>query len=235
MSNKDQYNNEIRARNAADTNTKLDSKYVYNILATSDDFDNFGSKATEALHGLSLVLDGSGSYPYAVLMEAGERNLLHIFTHERPDTHHTRSIFTQILEVEIRIRRKFRPCMDIMDCTRLVLTDHTHRCPCAHLPTYSQAIAHLHAKGIIHGDLKLLNILRSGGSRIRLIDLDAAACIGKDMAGAKVSSSAHGLLDGRTSVAAACITKLSRTFDSRRAHATAIYADARMQLNLVLC
>ena len=78
-----------------------------------------------------------------------------------------------------------------------MLTDYTHRCPGAPTRTHSQAIAHLHSKGLIHGDLKLLNILRSAGAHIRLIDLDAAARIAEDNVCSKVSSSVH----GRTSVA----------------------------------
>ena len=57
----------------------------------------------------------------------------------------------------------------------------------------AQAIAHLHKMGLIHGDLKPLNILRAalGNRAIRLIDLDAAAKIAKNMAGAKVSQRAR--------------------------------------------
>ena len=50
-----------------------------------------------------------------------------------------------------------------------------------------EAIAHLHSRGIMHGDLKLLNILRVN-NRMCLVDLDAAAVIGRDFAGAKYSS-----------------------------------------------
>ncbi|EOD13279.1 hypothetical protein EMIHUDRAFT_119917 [Emiliania huxleyi CCMP1516] len=58
-----------------------------------------------------------------------------------------------------------------------------------------EAVAHLHAKGLMHGDLKLLNVVRfRRDNRLRLIDLDAAAKIvpvggeGESYAGAKFSS-----------------------------------------------
>ena len=53
------------------------------------------------------------------------------------------------------------------------------------------AVGHLHSKFLIHGDLKLLNVVRIMG-RLCLIDLDASASIGnaktKFYAGAKFSS-----------------------------------------------
>ncbi|EOD13023.1 hypothetical protein EMIHUDRAFT_247174 [Emiliania huxleyi CCMP1516] len=59
-----------------------------------------------------------------------------------------------------------------------------------------EAVAHLHAKGLMHGDLKLLNVVRfRRDNRLRLIDFDAAAKIvpvggeGESYAGAKFSSS----------------------------------------------
>ena len=49
-----------------------------------------------------------------------------------------------------------------------------------------EALQHLHSKGIIHGDVKMLNIVRVDG-RMRLIDLDAACKFGS-FAGSKFSS-----------------------------------------------
>jgi len=51
----------------------------------------------------------------------------------------------------------------------------------------AEALGHLHAKSIMHGDIKLLNALRLD-KRIRLIDMDSAALIGTQFAGAKFSS-----------------------------------------------
>lgn len=50
-----------------------------------------------------------------------------------------------------------------------------------------EALHHCHAHGIIHGDLKMLNIVRVQG-KMRLIDLDAAAVIEDEIYGAKFSS-----------------------------------------------
>ena len=57
--------------------------------------------------------------------------------------------------------------------------------------TIASAVGHLHSKSLIHGDLKLLNVVRIM-DRLCLIDLDASAPIGDDgtkfYAGAKFSS-----------------------------------------------
>ena len=49
------------------------------------------------------------------------------------------------------------------------------------------ALQHLHFNGVIHGDVKSKNIMRSG-HRVKLIDFDASVSIGKDYVGAKCSS-----------------------------------------------
>ena len=49
------------------------------------------------------------------------------------------------------------------------------------------AVDHMHQKGILHGDIKPLNIVRMDG-RWLLIDLDAACEIGKQPVGSKSSS-----------------------------------------------
>jgi len=49
------------------------------------------------------------------------------------------------------------------------------------------AVDHMHQKGILHGDIKTLNIVRMDG-RWLLIDLDAACEIGKQTVGSKSSS-----------------------------------------------
>ena len=53
----------------------------------------------------------------------------------------------------------------------------------------SEALAHLHSRGRIHGDVKPLNIVRTAARRYKLIDLDASKRIGVDKAGGKSSSS----------------------------------------------
>jgi serine/threonine protein kinase len=50
-----------------------------------------------------------------------------------------------------------------------------------------EALHHCHEHGIIHGDLKMLNVVRVQG-KMRLIDLDAAAVIDEEVCGAKFSS-----------------------------------------------
>jgi tRNA A-37 threonylcarbamoyl transferase component Bud32 len=56
---------------------------------------------------------------------------------------------------------------------------------CSMVKTTAQAIEHLHEKKMIHGDLKLLNVVRVK-EKLCLIDLDASAVIGEGCyAGAK--------------------------------------------------
>ncbi|CAJ1939037.1 unnamed protein product [Cylindrotheca closterium] len=50
-----------------------------------------------------------------------------------------------------------------------------------------EAVAYLHKHGLLHGDLKMLNVVRING-HLALIDLDASAQMGEDFAGAKYSS-----------------------------------------------
>ena len=51
----------------------------------------------------------------------------------------------------------------------------------------TEAVAHMHSKGYVHGDLKPLNVMRMGG-RCTLIDLDASVSFGEGQyAGAKFS------------------------------------------------
>jgi len=51
----------------------------------------------------------------------------------------------------------------------------------------AEAVAHCHERQVVHGDLKMLNVLRVDGS-IRLIDMDASAVLKRDYSGAKFSS-----------------------------------------------
>ena len=52
----------------------------------------------------------------------------------------------------------------------------------------AQALHHLHHRGVLHGDIKPLNVVRTSTQVYKLIDLDAAARIGQDKAGRKYSS-----------------------------------------------
>ena len=51
----------------------------------------------------------------------------------------------------------------------------------------ASALQHMHANGVIHGDVKSKNIMRIG-HRVKFIDFDASVRIGKDFVGAKYSS-----------------------------------------------
>ena len=53
---------------------------------------------------------------------------------------------------------------------------------CTMMKELAEAIQYVHSQNLMHGDLKTLNVIRVD-SRLRLIDLDAAAHIKKDNAG----------------------------------------------------
>ena len=70
MADEVQFRNEVKAR----ADAQFDPNFVVSILATSDDFEGF-AELSEKL----------GFYRYAIIMEAGERNIHSVFVHERPD------------------------------------------------------------------------------------------------------------------------------------------------------
>jgi len=70
MADEVQFRNEVKAR----ADAHFDPNYVVSILGTSDDFESF-AELSEKL----------GFYRYAIIMEAGERNIHSVFVHERPD------------------------------------------------------------------------------------------------------------------------------------------------------
>lgn len=51
-----------------------------------------------------------------------------------------------------------------------------------------ECIEHMHGKGVLHGDIKTLNIVRTEDVRWKMIDMDATCVIGKDPVGFKSSS-----------------------------------------------
>lgn len=51
----------------------------------------------------------------------------------------------------------------------------------------AEALQHMHQKGVLHGDVKPLNIMRCDG-RVKLIDLDASASTLTGYSGGKSSS-----------------------------------------------
>ena len=86
-------------------------------------------------------------------------------------------------------------------------------------------VEHMHEKGVLHADLKTLNIVRTAG-QWKLIDLDAACVIGVDKAGHK-SSSAYVppeaiYIDEKTNTACVrsvvAVTKGQATYDLLTAH-----------------
>ena len=70
MADEVQFRNEVKAR----ADAQFDPNFVVSILATSDAFEGF-AELSEKL----------GFYRYAIVMEAGERNIHSVFVHERPD------------------------------------------------------------------------------------------------------------------------------------------------------
>jgi serine/threonine protein kinase len=51
----------------------------------------------------------------------------------------------------------------------------------------AEALREMHRAGVIHGDVKPLNIMRVG-DRMKLIDLDASVRLAEEYSGAKYSS-----------------------------------------------
>ena len=51
----------------------------------------------------------------------------------------------------------------------------------------AEALQHMHRNGVMHGDVKPLNIMRCDG-RVKLIDLDASASLLNGYSGGKSSS-----------------------------------------------
>mmetsp|Transcript_5671 Transcript_5671/g.13131 ORF Transcript_5671/g.13131 Transcript_5671/m.13131 type:complete len:815 (+) Transcript_5671:732-3176(+) len=82
MADEVQFRNEVKAR----ADAQFDPNFVVSILATSDDFEGF-VELSEKL----------GFYRYAIIMEAGERNIHSVFVHERPDEFSIRGIFIRVV------------------------------------------------------------------------------------------------------------------------------------------
>ena len=86
-------------------------------------------------------------------------------------------------------------------------------------------VEHMHEKGVLHADLKTLNIVRTTG-QWKLIDLDAACVIGKEPVGHKSSSCyvppEAVYIDNKTDIACVrsvvAVTKGEATYDLLTAH-----------------
>ena len=145
MSSKDQFDQELQQEELR----RDGSQYVVSILHHSDSEDLKARWQSEALP----VLSGRPvSYPYGVVMHAGDRNLMSIFNYENPGIDAIKPISRQVLE----------------------------------------ALMYIHDKGVMHGDVKMLNVTRfNHDNRLRLIDFDASCPIDNSTsyAGAKFSSS----------------------------------------------
>ena len=147
MSSKDQFGQELQQQELR----RDGSQYVVSILHHSDSEDLKARWQSEV--GALLALSGRPvSYPYGVVMYAGDRNLMSIFNFENPGIDAIKVISRQVLE----------------------------------------ALGYIHDKGVMHGDVKMLNVTRfNHDNRLRLIDFDASCPIDSisSYAGAKFSSS----------------------------------------------
>ena len=119
-------------------------------------------QAVKALFIQNRKMEG---YKLGIVMDAAERSLDTIFRSERPDLGNHESVTQQTQN----------------------LTQHDPGHIKVIMREIGEAVRHCHKKKIMHGDLKMLNILRVH-SRMKLIDLDASAIIGHEFCGSKFSS-----------------------------------------------
>eukprot|EP00984_Skeletonema_dohrnii_P008410 scaffold3085_cov91-Skeletonema_dohrnii-CCMP3373.AAC.3 len=152
MKNKDQWERECNARKKYE----LESKYVVSALPNIPSKDAIAKGVRDGEGGLDIIrekyLDNIEPGIYAIVMDAGDRNMLQMFNQEKPTLNTMRVMLRQVFE----------------------------------------AVQHMHEKNLMHGDIKMVNIVRFRiDNKLRLIDLDASAQISvveESFAGAKFSS-----------------------------------------------
>eukprot|EP00984_Skeletonema_dohrnii_P026513 scaffold15875_cov72-Skeletonema_dohrnii-CCMP3373.AAC.3 len=152
MKNEDQWVRECNAR----TKNTLYPKYVVSALQNIPSEDAIANAVRNGEGGLNIIrekyLDNIELGIYAIVMDAGDRNLLQMFNQEQPTLDTMRVMLRQVFE----------------------------------------AVQHVHEKNLMHGDIKMVNIVRFRiDNKLRLIDLDASAKISvveESFAGAKFSS-----------------------------------------------
>jgi len=152
MSQKDQFLNEKNNRENRDKDDRLDAKFVISAINywDSEESSDEGRAFHEALQGPVAAERQLHKYPFAVVMDAADRNLQEIWDMESPQGPEIRAHFKQLVE-----------CVD-----------------------------HLHSRQLVHGDLKMKNVVRRD-QHLLIIDLDAAANQNQEnqYMGAKFSSS----------------------------------------------
>ncbi|KAK1741598.1 inorganic phosphate transporter [Skeletonema marinoi] len=152
MQSKDHWERECNARK----DYELESKYVVSALPNIPSEDAIAKAVRDGEGGLDIIrekyLDNIELGIYAIVMDAGDRNLSQMFNQEQPTLDTMRD----------KLREVFK------------------------------AVQHMHEKNLMHGDIKMVNIVRFRiDNKLRLIDLDASAeisAVEDSFAGAKFSS-----------------------------------------------
>ncbi|CAJ1967779.1 unnamed protein product [Cylindrotheca closterium] len=139
-------------------NNKLDSKYVVGSIRSHDKESD--ANLVESLKDSILQEDGNGTSSFLKKEGAKAEDYCNVLVMPYGERN---------LDTIFRSER-----LDILTIQTL-------------MKEIGKAVAHLHKQGLIHGDLKMLNVIRINGHMV-LIDMDASAKIGEDFAGEKYSS-----------------------------------------------
>ncbi|CAJ1926554.1 unnamed protein product [Cylindrotheca closterium] len=137
---------------------KLDSKYVVGSIRSHDEESD--ANLVQSLKDSILQEDGNGTSSFLKKDGAKAEDYCNVLVMPYGDRN---------LDTIFRSER-----LDILTIQTLA-------------KEIGEAVAHIHEKGLIHGDLKMLNVVRINGHMV-LIDMDASAKIGEDFAGEKYSS-----------------------------------------------